>query len=82
VLLRLERRLPDVEPLDARGPAGRIDEVQEQIDRRRLAGAVRPEQTEDFARRNRQVETVERDMTAVFLPQCDGFEHASPPSRN
>ena len=39
----------DVVPEDGRAPGGRMEEAEEQADERRLAGAVGPEEAEDLA---------------------------------
>ena len=75
VLLGLERVLVDVDALDEAGPGRRRDEVQEEVDRRRLAGAVGPEQAVDLARPDLQVEVVEgQHAVLVSLGQVVGFQ--------
>jgi hypothetical protein len=60
-----------------RRAAVRLDEVQEQVDRRALAGVVRAEQTEHFSWLDRQVQPVERHLRSVPFCQIDRLKHAS-----
>ena len=55
------------EELDA--SLARTDEAEQHPQRRRLAGAVRPEIAEDVARLDGQVDVVDRDELAVALDQ-------------
>jgi len=75
VPLGFEWLLRHVQPFDHRLTGGRLDEVQEEIDRRSLARAVRAEQTKDFARLYLQIERIERDRAVVMFGQVDRFEH-------
>ena len=59
---RVLRRL-DAEDLGA--PGGRPDEVQEDPHRRRLAGAVRPEESEDLARLDVEVDVDDAAVSTV-----------------
>jgi len=56
----LERLPLAVEPEDARRACRRPDQVEQQPDRRRLAGAVRPEKPEDLPRLHPKVQSVQR----------------------
>ena len=63
----------DIEAIDARGPGGRREERGENLDERRLAGAVRAEQAEEFAGPHFERDAVERDelgraFAGVSLP--------------
>jgi len=65
----------DVEACDARRPRLGSRERREDLHRRRLAGAVRPEQSEDRAVRNGEAEPVERtDATGVRLDEVRGCD--------
>ncbi len=68
---RIDGRL---DPEDPGLPGGRPDKVEEQPDRRRLAGAVRPEEAEDLALLDRQVDVDDPPMLAVVLRQALGLD--------
>src|SRR5207245_6751130 len=63
-LLDLLGRDGDVESRDQRRPGGRLEQPAQHADRRRLAGAVGPEQAEDFARLDAEGEGVDRGERA------------------
>ncbi len=76
MLLRLQRVPPDLHPVHGGGSAGRTDEVQEQVDRRGLPGAVGTEKAEDLPFRNREVQVVEgEEPVLVALGQIGGLKH-------
>jgi hypothetical protein len=67
-----------------RAPRRRSIEIEEEIDRRRLAGAIGAEQAEDFALGYEKIEIVERGRgvfgrPVIALGQADGSEHVWPP---
>ena len=65
----------DVEACDVRRPGVGSRERREDLHRRRLAGAVRPEQSEDRALGNGKAEPVERtDATGVRLDEVVGCD--------
>ena len=55
-------------------PAGRFDESADHVQRRRLAATRRPEQTEELAVPDVQVERVQRDRVAVTLLDATQFD--------
>ena len=59
----------------------RLGQAEQHQDRRRLAGPVLPEQAEDLARVDRQVELVDRGQVAVFLGQAAGPDDRLGPVR-
>src|SRR3546814_8210665 len=63
----------DVEAPDARRPARLVDETREDIDQRRLARAVRAEQTENLAARHVETDIVER-LLAAGIECRDGVD--------
>ena len=75
VPLGLERLLRDVDPVDACRPGRRLDEVEEEVDRGRLAGAVGAEQTEHLAGLDRERQVVEGDVRIVPLRESCSLEH-------
>jgi hypothetical protein len=65
----------DVEPPDERSARVGRRERREDLDRRRLAGAVRPEQREDAPRRDRERQSVEcSHPLRVFLDEADRLD--------
>jgi hypothetical protein len=58
MFLRFERMLDDVEPVDDGLTFRRRNEVQKQIDGRRLTRPVRAKQTEDLPAIDRQVQAI------------------------
>src|ERR1022692_372517 len=60
---------PGVDVEQERAPAGGAVQAEQQPDRRRLPRAVRPEIAVHLARRDGEVEPVERDRVAVLLRQ-------------
>ena len=61
---------PAVETEQRRRPGGRLDQVEQQPHRRRLARAVRAEETEDLAARDLEIEIEEPVPLAVVLRQA------------
>src|SRR5581483_7074385 len=73
-----------VAPEELGAPGRRPDQPEQHSQRRRLAGAVRPEIAEDVAALDRQVDTVDRDELSVALdetPRDDGRDVGHPSSR-
>jgi hypothetical protein len=65
-----------VESVDRGLPFARLDEVQEQIDGGRLAGAIRSEQTEHVTAFDGEIQVVECGMAVVVtLGQTSSLEH-------
>ena len=62
----LDRAPEAVEAEDAGRPRTRPDQVEEQADRRRLAGAVRAEEPEDLALLDLEIDVDDPAMTAVM----------------
>src|SRR2546425_834083 len=85
-------RASDVLPLEADRAVIRREETGQEIEARRLAGAVRPDQRGQAFRRNTEIDVVEHDVTSERLAQstrlenrrCRGRVHqrgrASPPT--
>jgi hypothetical protein len=71
----------DVEAGDRGGARGRRQERREHEDRGRLAGAVRPEEPVDLARRHLEVDPVDRPDAALELPDEALDDDAPPLSR-
>jgi len=67
--LDLERLAQRIEAGDDDATRSRLGQAEQHQDRRRLAGAVRPEQAEHLARFDRKVETVDRERRAIALGQ-------------
>src|SRR5262249_25538855 len=59
---------------------GRFDQACEHLDSCALAGAIRSEITEDFARPDRKADSVNRRYVAVMLGEIAGFEHGLLPA--
>src|SRR5690606_24095740 len=74
-LLHLERLLEDVEAVDLRAALRRRQEAGEDLHRRRLAGAVGPEEAEDLALLDGEVEVGDGDAVPVPLRQVLDFDH-------
>ena len=75
-LLGFQRILHDVDAVDHRRPLRGIDEPQDQVDRRRLARPVGPEEGEQLPSAYGQVEVVEgQHPVLVTLRQVDGLQH-------
>src|SRR6185503_6954352 len=55
----------DVEPQHLARAGGRVEEAEQEPDRRRLAGAVRAEECEDLALANRDRQVLEREDVAA-----------------
>ncbi len=73
---------PAVESEDARCAGRGPDEVEENADGRRLAGAVRAQEAEDLAGVDGEVDAAKRAHASVVLEdgaQVDGGGHAVPP---
>src|SRR5207344_1350651 len=69
-----------VEPEDAEPAVRRADQVEQQADRRRLAGAVRPQEAEDLAGLDREVDVDDPPVRSVALGQllcADDLGHAA-----
>ena len=87
-LLDGERVGGDVVTHDRSRPTGRSQEAAEHLDRRGLAGTVRPEQREQLAGAHREVESGDGDVVAEPLrqagrpdrgiPVADSIAHRSP----
>jgi hypothetical protein len=60
---------------DSRIPGGRVHEPEEHAHRRRLAGAVGPEESEDAAPRHPERQLIDRDDVAVSLRQVGRLDH-------
>src|SRR5208282_3526215 len=69
---RLERG--DVASIEHDAPARRRQELGEKIETRRLASAVRPDQSVNAAARDAQIHGTHRDETGKFLGQVFGLE--------
>ena len=82
-LLRQRRVGDDVDAADERLPRGRDDAGREHPGGRRLAGAVGPEQAEDLAGRDAEVEPVDRPevRSGVDLRQLDGADDTAAGAR-
>src|SRR5262249_14218544 len=63
-----------VEAEQPRPPARPAEEVEQETDRRPLAGAVRPQESEDFALLDRQVDLDDPPMGAVGLGELLGLD--------
>jgi len=63
-----------VDAEDRRAPAGRPQQIEQQPDRRRLAGAVGSEQSDDLALLGGEAQPVDGGPAAVALAQVGGFE--------
>jgi len=61
----------------ARLAAARRNQAQQDLDRRRLAGAVGAQKAEDFTRLDDQVQPVQRDLAAVLLAESDRLDSGS-----
>ena len=69
--LCVARVLVDVEAPDRGGPGGLVDEPGEDVDQRRFARAVGPQQPEDLAARDIEVDIGQRLLAVVIdLPQA------------
>src|SRR5262249_1779519 len=78
---RRQRFARDVEARDPGGPARRRDRHREHANRRGLAGAVRPDQAEDLAGADLEVEARDGLLAArVHLPNLSCLHHRTPPS--
>src|SRR6059036_3496169 len=73
-LLDLLGRDGDVESRDQRRPGGRLEQPAQHADRRRLAGAVRTEQAEDFARLDAEGEGIDRGERAEAPREVAGLD--------
>jgi hypothetical protein len=66
-------------PLDRRAPARGVEEPQQRAQRRRLAGAVGPEEADDATRLHREGQVVDRQRGAEALGEpghLDRVRHA------
>src|SRR5439155_26061882 len=73
---RREWALGDIEAADQRRSAARTDRGRQHPDRRRLAGAVRPEQAEDLAGSDVEFDALHGlDATRVHLAELPHFDH-------
>jgi len=66
---------PGVEAEHAPGAGGGAVQPHQQPDRGGLAGAVRAEESEHGARRDLEIEMIERDGVAVVLGESVGLDH-------
>jgi hypothetical protein len=66
--------LPEVVAEQAHRAARRPGEAEEQADERRLAGAVRPQESERASARHLQVDGLERGAVAEALAQAMGLD--------
>ena len=64
---RRQRLGDDVDAADPRGAAVGLEDGAEDVEQRRLAGAVRPEQREQLVAADREADIVERERAAVAL---------------
>src|SRR5687767_3451606 len=70
------RILPtQAETCDIRGAGRRADECAQEAQRRRLAGSVRTEETEDLALADLEVESIDGDEIAEALRELLGTDH-------
>src|SRR3546814_906537 len=67
VFLGFERLLLDIDAIDQRLAASRLDEAEKAVDRRRLAGAVCPEHAIDLAGPDLEVQALQGDVGAIFF---------------
>ncbi len=74
----VERQGADVGALEPHGPARRLDEAVDHLQRRGLAAARRPDESDELAPRDREVETSDRrtggagiDLGQIFEPDGD-----------
>src|SRR5690606_28228661 len=74
--LRAQRIRHQVVACDADGAGGRPYDADEAAQRRSLAGTVRPDQTDHFARLHGEREVAYRREVAVAAAQSAGFDHA------
>ena len=58
----------------ARLAAGRRNQAEQDLDRRRLAGAVGAQKAEDFTGLDGEVQPVQRDLAAVLLAESDRLD--------
>ena len=73
----------DVDPGHLGQPGRRLEQRREDSERRRLAGAVRPDEPEDLALGDVEVEASDRDGAGVALDQAAGPDdpaHSTLPS--
>ena len=76
MLLGFERMLHHIDAVDPRCAARGIDEIEKEIDGCGLSGAVRPEQTEYFARLNTERQVIEGAPAGFVLHgEPIRFEH-------
>src|SRR5205823_6594013 len=71
-VLELHRVALAVESEDRRAAARRMDHAHEELDRRRLPGPIRGEESEDLALRDREVEVEDAARAAVVLRERSG----------
>jgi hypothetical protein len=67
--------LDDVQPVDPRHARRRRDEIQKQVDGRRLPCAVRSEQAEDLTGLDGQVEVIDGEGRAEGFRQFGRLNH-------
>jgi hypothetical protein len=67
--------VPAVVPEDGQRAVARRDEPEQDVDERRLARAVRPEEAECFAGVDGKVDTVKREYVAVTLREVRGANY-------
>ena len=72
---RLQRLLRDIKHADLQPPGCRLNEIQEQIDEGRLAGAVCAQQAINVAGRYAERYAVQGNFGAKLLRYFDSFEH-------
>src|SRR5438105_6613805 len=78
--LDFNRLLDHVVPRNARASVVRLDHAGQNFDRRRLASAIRSQESKYLARSDTQRESLQREMASVVTPQPLGLDHAAGPS--
>ena len=78
--LDLERIAQRVEAGDLGAPAGRLGQAEQHQDRRRLARAVGPEDADDLAGADLEIDMVDREVGAVALGQPLGPDDDARPA--
>src|SRR5579871_329426 len=68
-------QMPRIDPQQHGTPPRRGEDVEEDLDRGRLAGAARPDQGKHTAFGHGQVETLQRAEATVTLHQLAGLDH-------
>ena len=70
----LRRRTSEVTAIEANGAAARRKSAGDQIEQRGLARAVRPDDADRLARRDRKIEVVGDDDRAEAFPEAGNFQ--------